>query len=184
MAMDGVGGVVRCTLIQDFGDVKIDADSRIGGGVLWWEVGVTEEDANLLVAASKTIAEPIVWMLTNARRQRYRFRARVTGVGVDGEMWLVGQANPDNWGFVFLSPGNVRLRKISSPHPGYLHPDGSEAPPRHKHYWTDVDEDRWTYEPTDIRWDNQNLALVDFVRECNITLLHNVPELRFQEGQP
>lgn len=95
-------------------------------------------------------------------------------------MWLAGQANPENWSLVLLGRDNERLRKIGSPHLRHSHPDGSEAPPRHKHYWTEADEDHWTYEPSDFRWDDQNVALIDFAEECNIILLQDAAELHFQ----
>jgi hypothetical protein len=137
---------------------------------------------------SKSVGEPLRWESTQPKRQRYRFKVRVIAVDADASMFLTGHASPETWGFVLLGPGNVRLRKISKPQPGHVHPDKTEAEPKHKHYWTEQDDDLWTYVPSDIRWDDLNHALIDFARECNIVFLSVPDELRFQGpmelGQP
>ena len=38
----------------------------------------------------------------------------------------------------------------------------------HKHFWDDVSEDNRVYIPNDIRIENPNDELLDFLSECNI----------------
>lgn len=133
---------------------------------------MTEEDANILVDLDAHQRSKAAVPFPRAGDRRRHQRGDVA--------CRPGQSQELGLRTSRTRPGNVRLRKISSPHPGHLHPDGSEASPQHKHYWTEVDEDRWTYEPTDIRWDNHHVALADFARECTITLTHDVPDLLFQ----
>ena len=138
------------------------------------------DEAEQLALMSKTIGEPVKWRLHQKKLQRYRFSVRVIGHESTQLLTLVGTASPSKWSFVLLGPSDVRLRKISTPHPGHFNCDGEESGPKHKHYWTEEHEDRCTYEPDDIRWDNLNEAFIDFTRECNIELLHSPPELHFQ----
>lgn len=139
-------------------------------------------DADRLVDMPKTIGELIRWKIQHERRQRYRFKVRVIAPEFEGNIFLTGNASPDSWGFVLLGPGNIRLRKISTPHPRHFHPDGTEADRCHKHSWTEDDDELWTYVPEGIRWENLNHALIDFVDECNIKLLSTPQELIFQSS--
>lgn len=142
---------------------------------------MTKDEANRLVnELDKIVGEPIRWRLQPKKHQRYRFSVRVIVPEFEGYLELTGTCSPSKWSYVLLGPNNERLRKISTPHPGHLHPDGSEARSHHKHYWDGDFEDWWTYSPDDIRWDNHDLALVDFVAECRIKLLHDPPTLAFQ----
>lgn len=142
---------------------------------------MTKDEADRIVNdLDKTIGEPIRWRLHQKRLRRYRFDVRVIAFGYEGSMRLTGTCSPTKWSYVLLGPNNECLRKISTPHPGHLHPDGSEADEQHKHYWDEENLDWWTYVPDDIRWENHNLALVDFIAECRITLLHAAPTLTIQ----
>lgn len=138
------------------------------------------DEAERLILMPKTIGEPVRWKLHQPRLQRYRFKVRIISQESAQVLMLAGTASPGKWSFVLLGPGSVRLSKISTPHPGHVNCDGEESVPEHKHYWTEEHEDRCTYEPDDIRWDNVNDAFIDFTRECHIELLHSPPELHFQ----
>jgi len=140
---------------------------------------VKTEDAERLALMSKTIGEPVKWTLHHPERQRYRFNVRVIAHESPQRLSLAGTASPSKWSFVLLGPNGERLRKISTPHLGHINCDGEESVSEHKHYWTEENEDRCTYVPDDVRWDNLNDAFVDFARECNIELLHSPPELHF-----
>lgn len=141
---------------------------------------LSKDEADHIVHLPKSIGEPIRWRLHQRKHQRYRFDVRVIAPDFEGSLRLAGTASPEKWSFVLLGPNNERLRKISTPHSGHLHPDLTEADPRHKHYWAGDDEDWWTYVPDDIRWESPNTALIDFVRECHIVLMHEAPVITFQ----
>lgn len=143
---------------------------------------MTTEEANRFVGARKTIDEPIVWVPRHQRLLRSGFRVLVRCTDVEQSLWLAGTASPSKWSFVLLGPGNETLRKISTPHTGHINPDGTIAAPFHKHYWTEQDEGRATYVPDDIRWDSCNTALADFVVECNIVVMRDLPTLSFQSA--
>ncbi|MCA9111968.1 MAG: hypothetical protein KDA52_18585 [Planctomycetaceae bacterium] len=132
----------------------------------------------------KRIGEPIRWRCQSKRHQRFRFEVNVVGGEHDGIMRLVGYASPSSWSYVLLGPRDERIRKISNPKPGHMHPDRTEADPHHKHYWDPDYDDLWTYVPKDIRWDDHNTVLIDFVAECKIEPLHQLPTLAFQATLP
>lgn len=145
-------------------------------------MSVTEEEANALVALPKSIGEPIKWKPVPRARGRFRFAVRVFSAQSEEILILTGTASLHSWSFVLLGPGNSRLRRISKPKHPHTNDDGTVVKPKHKHTWSEHGEDRDAYLPSDIQWHNFNAALLDFVKECNISLLHEYPDLYLQGG--
>lgn len=140
----------------------------------------TAEEAERLLALKKVVGEPIVWEPQDGAEQRFRFKVRALSLESDDILWLAGSARIGNWGYVLIARANWVLRKVSTPHAGHRNRDGSVADPRHKHTWTEADDNAAVYMPDDIRWESGKLALLDFAAECKITLLHDVPAVPFQ----
>lgn len=148
-------------------------------------MSLTEEHANQIVDdPNKHIGEPIEWRCTHKEKQKFRFKVSVQVPAFLhlGQFSFVGQWNPWHWSFVFIGPSGEQIRKISTPHDG--HPDprrGIIAEPDHKHFWAgELLGDTTTYQPNDIRWDSADTALVDFLQECKITPMYDVPRLTIQ----
>jgi hypothetical protein len=144
---------------------------------------LSKADADFIVNdVDKSIGEPIVWTLRQQRLQRHGFEVRVLSLSANltDPLRLKGTANPRKWSYVLLGPKNERLRKLTTPHPGHSHPDGTIAARHHKHIWSDEDEDQWTYVPTDIRWNNPIHALEDFLAECRIVSRYDLPSFPIQ----
>lgn len=138
---------------------------------------LTEDEATYIVeSVEKTIGEPMKWVEVDPRLGKFRLDTPVFVAGYQGMFRFVGTSQLDSWSFVFLGPGNERIRRISNPMSGHRNSDQSLADPYHKHFWRgskirDVD----TYVPDDIRWEERGEAMVDFLQECGIVSLHRVP---------
>lgn len=140
----------------------------------------TAQEAERLLTLEKVVGEPIIWRSEPGNEQRFRFKVVALSLSSDDVLWLAGAARLGNWSYVLIAGSNWVLRRIGTPHSGHPNPDGSFADPRHKHYWTEEDENRAVYVPDDIRWESGDLALVDFAGECNIRLLNDVQPVPFQ----
>lgn len=144
---------------------------------------MTTEEADVLAEIGKKIGEPILWRLHVEDRQEYRFTVTVVPDSGNARLSLWGRAAPDDWAYGLRvdAARGINIRKISTPHPGHWDPEEQrDADPEHKHRHTTVFAAKSLYYPDDIRWDNHNVALIDFIAECNIMSLHEVPELLFQ----
>lgn len=138
---------------------------------------LSEQEADRIVLATKVIGQQIVWLREHESRQNHRFRVSVYAPeDPDLRLALVGQWQPRNWGFVLLGPRNEQLRKVSDPdHPHKDRMTREVIDGRHKHIWVGTSWRRDYYFPDDIRWDDPNDVLADFLVECNITLLGDFP---------
>lgn len=138
--------------------------------------------ADNLVSLAKVIGEPLQWKRVSQSNERWRFKVDIYSSSTPARFQLRGEIGPNYWGYVLLGPNGIPLRRISSPKTTHTNPDGIEVPPTHKHVWTSEFEDRETYVPDDIRWDDHNDALRDFMAECNIKLLHEYDDFYLQPG--
>lgn len=144
---------------------------------------ITGAEADRLVALPKTIGDRIRWQTSIGRSgPRYRFEVVVVCPDPDPPMRLTGAVGLTNWSYVLLSRESTPIRKLTKHGSGHTNPDGSEAGEEHKHRWHEDTADRDTYVPTDIRFEDHNLALIDFLTECTITSLHPIPPI-YRQGK-
>lgn len=128
---------------------------------------VTEFDAQKILAEPKVIRQDLVW---SASGRAYRLEAVVIAT-VSGEtLSLHGYVGVQNRSFALLYR-DTPIRKFTV-HPWHIDPVTRErVTDPHKHTWDDVYQDRRVYLPTDIRIGDPNDEILDFLRECNISLL-------------
>lgn len=145
-------------------------------------MALTRGEADRLVALPKTIGEAITWSARGKKKIRFRFVVTVACPEPDRPLRLVGNVGKTNWSFTLLTEGNITLRKLTMHAGGHRNPDGTSAGTHHKHLWDELSEDRETYIPDDVHFDDFNVALKDFLSECNITALGPIEQLARQKG--
>ena len=148
---------------------------------------VTTAQANEIIREKKAITEKLTWRIEpqvlsskrRGRRQRGRRRtsdwdkftleAAVLSLDSGESLKFLGNINKTNRSFVLLYR-NTPIRKYT------VHGTHKDPVTRivytepHKHWWDKKHEDRRAYIPNDIRIGDPNEELVDFLKECNITL--------------
>ena len=126
----------------------------------------TAAEAESILAEGKVIAMNMAWYL---RRGAYRLEASVLCKDSGEILSLRGYIGRKNRSFALLYR-NVPIRKYT------VHDRHKDPVSRivytdpHKHFWDDIWEDKRVYIPDDIRIGDPNKELMDFLRECNITL--------------
>ena len=95
---------------------------------------------------------------------------------------LRGFVGKKNRSFVLLYKNNP-IRKYTV-HAWHRHPITKERiTDPHKHTWDDEWQDRLIYIPDDIRIGNPNDELIDFLKECNISLRSSYSPMLFPTAQ-
>ena len=154
---------------------------------------VTTAKADEIIAEDKIISEELIWRVEpqvlfggrrgssrRGRRQRARrqgsdwdkftLEADVSSLDTGENLKFRGNVGKTNRSFTLLYQ-NTPIRKFT------VHGTHKDPVTRivytepHKHWWDERHEDRRVYIPDDIRIGNPNEELVDFLKECNISLL-------------
>jgi hypothetical protein len=136
--------------------------------------GVSKADAEEVLGEAKIITENLQWQRFSSS---YRLDAGVLATTSGKLLRLKGYVGRTNFSFALLY-NNSPIRKYTAHH-HHRNPSGEVIYGPHKHTWDDVDEDNWVYVPDNVRSDNPNDALVDFLAECNITLQGASPAQEF-----
>ena len=127
---------------------------------------VTAEQADRLIAEPKVIAVNLSWRFA---RGGYRLEATVLATETAELLSCHGFVGRKNRSFVLLYQ-NTPIRKYTV-HDRHIDPKtGFRATGPHKHFWDDIYKDDLVYIPDDIRIGNPNDELLDFLKECNISL--------------
>ncbi len=120
-----------------------------------------------MIAEDKEITATLVW---RRRGSGYRLQDAVVLARESGtRLGLRGYVGRTNRGFSLLHK-NTPIRKYTA-HARHPNPDGTKIEGPHKHTWDTIFEDHIAYIPTDIRFGDANDELVDFLAECNVTLI-------------
>ena len=127
---------------------------------------VTKAQAEIMLAEAKVIAANLVWRFD---RRSYRLEASVLAEESGELLKLRGYVGRRNRSFVLLYR-NTPIRKYTVHHMHIDHETGEKTTKPHKHTWDEINQDRKVYLPDDIRIGDANHELIDFLRECNITL--------------
>lgn len=127
---------------------------------------VTADEAENLLAKPKVIGANLTW---RPDRGMQRLNAAVQAEETGEMLELRGYVGQRNRSFVLLYQ-NVPIRKytVHSRHKDPVTKETVTGP--HKHTWDDIYEDNRVYVPNDIRIGNPDEELMDFLKECNITL--------------
>ena len=127
---------------------------------------VTKTQADIILAESKVIAANLMWRFD---RRAYRLEATMLAEDSGELLKLRGYVGPRSRSFALLYR-NTPIRKYTVHHMHIDHETGEKTSEPHKHTWDEINKDRKTYLPDDIRIGDANRELIDFLRECNITL--------------
>ena len=127
---------------------------------------VTEAKAEELLAERKVIAANMVWRF---QQPSYKLEATVLAEDSGETLKLRGTVGRKNRSFVLLY-GDTPIRKYTAHDRHRDRETGKPVKGPHKHLWDEVYESGRVYIPTDIRIGDANDELVDFLKECNITL--------------
>ena len=128
---------------------------------------VTAAQADKVIAEDKVIYEELTWRV---ERSGYKLTAHVVCESSGLTLVLHGTIGKTNRSYVLLY-GNDPIRKYTVHRSNHTDPvTGIVHRGPHKHYWDDTWKDRRSYVPNDIRIGDPNEELVDFLRECNISL--------------
>jgi hypothetical protein len=134
--------------------------------------------ADDLVAKPKHISERIVWRPHSQHPGAFGFDVAVTSDQLSEPLRLIGYYGRTNWSIVLLTRSGIPLRRLTVHPEGHKNPDGTIAGSWHKHIWDEVNEDRWTYVPPEIDFEDINEGLIGFLTACNIEC--RVPPERIQ----
>ncbi len=127
---------------------------------------VTTAEANRILEENKVIAMNLSWRF---ERNGYRIQANVLSLDSDEMLSFRGYVGKTNRSFALLYR-NLPIRKYTV-HDRHIDPVTSRVfKEPHKHSWDDVWEDKRVYIPNDIRIGNPNEEMMDFLKECNISL--------------
>ena len=127
---------------------------------------VTAAEAQAILGESKVIGMNLAW---KADGKVFRLEATVLSEDSGEILSLRGYVGRKNRSFALLYR-NTPVRKYTV-HPRHRHPITRVVYTEpHKHTWDDIWEDELVYIPDDIRIGDPNIALMDFLAECNITL--------------
>ena len=140
---------------------------------------VTAAEADRVIAEDKVIDANLDWRV---ERNTQAFRLQVDVIcRTSGELLsLRGYVGDPNRSFALLYR-NSPIRKYTvhnyQPHREPLTGQVFREP--HKHYWHDEHEDNVAYIPDDIRIGDPNEEILDFLRECNISVRGSYTSQRF-----
>ncbi len=127
---------------------------------------VTSAEANAIWSEPKVIAVNLVW---RRELRNFRLEATILATTTGRTLSLRGYIGRKNRSFALLFK-NIPIRKwtVHDRHRDAV--SGQMVTQPHKHTWDDLHEDRATYLPTDMHVGDPNQELMDFLKECNITL--------------
>lgn len=129
---------------------------------------VTAAEADRVIAEDKVIDANLDWIFV---RNAYRLTADVMCRTSGEPLTLRGYVGEQNRSFALLYR-NSPIRKYTvhnyQPHRDPLTGQVFREP--HKHYWHDEHKDNVAYIPNDIRIGDPNEEILDFLRECNISV--------------
>ena len=130
---------------------------------------ITKTEADAIIAEPKIISANLRWQPWH---RGFRLNG-LTGAAVVASnsqqiLKLTGYIGRKNRSLTLLFK-NQRIRGYCVKE-RHRNPDGQIINGPHKHSWEDVDEDNWTYVPTDVRSGDVNVELLDFLTECNVHL--------------
>ena len=139
-------------------------------------VMVTKAEAERLLEEEKVIGVNLSWKIEGSIQ---RLTAKVLCVESKEILSLRGYLGTRNRSFVLLHQ-NIPIRKytVHAVHRDPITRKVFREP--HKHTWDDEWKDRLVYIPDDIRIGDPNEELIDFLRECNISLRGTYAQLLFQ----
>ena len=130
---------------------------------------VTAAEAQKVLEEPKVIAQNMVW---RSEGRGYRLEATVLAEHSGEILSLRGYVGRKNHSFALLYR-NDPIRKYTD-HPRHTDPVTRIVfTEPHKHFWDDTWRDRRVYIPDDITKGDLNIELMDFLRECNISLRGN-----------
>ena len=136
---------------------------------------VTAAQAQAILDQSKVIAANLAW---RQERGGYRLKVQVLAEESGESLALHGYIGIQNRSFALIYRTKP-IRKYTV-HPFHVDPVTRERITQpHKHTWDDVYEDDRVYLPDDIRIGDPNDELLDFLQECNITLLGSYQREQF-----
>lgn len=128
---------------------------------------VTEADAQRILDEAKVIVQDLSWEQVG---KLYRLEAIVLSEEPDEVLGLRGYVGTQNRSLALLFHSSP-IRKYTV-HPWHIDPvTRQRVTDPHKHTWDDTYQDRRVYIPTDIRIGDPNDEILDFLQECNISLL-------------
>ena len=117
----------------------------------------------MVVAQDKVITGNLHWSARGRGAGRLYLEAHVLVPATSELLDLKGFQGGRNFSFSLLYRG-VPIRKATK-HSQHTNPGGEVIREPHKHRWDDVYEDGIAYIPNDMRWDNADHALIDFIAE-------------------
>ena len=127
---------------------------------------VTEAEAKRILEETKVIGANLSW---KSEGETFRLEATVLCPESEEILRLRGFVGRTNRSFVLLYK-NLPIRKYTV-HAFHRDPVTRERITEpHKHTWDDEWEDQRVYIPEDIRSGDPNHELLDFLKECNISL--------------
>jgi hypothetical protein len=137
---------------------------------------VTEAEAQRILAEAKVIVGDLGW---RAVAGSYRLEAVVVSEDTEEALSLRGYVGTQNRSFALLFR-DTPIRKFTV-HPWHIDPVARQrVTDPHKHTWDDIYQDRRVYLPTDIRIGDPNDEILDFLRECNISLIGRYLQQQFR----
>lgn len=138
---------------------------------------VTAAEAERVLGEDKVIDANMDWRFD---RNAYRLTADVICRTSGETLTLRGYVGKQNRSFALLYE-NSPIRKYTvhnyQPHRDPLTGQVFREP--HKHYWHDEHKDNVAYVPDDIRIGDPNEEILDFLRECNISVRGSYISQRF-----
>ena len=141
-------------------------------------MAISAELIQHLYEVEKYCTERILWQSANSTFPHYKFIVPVVTADEELLRW-VGYAQTKfsikRFGFVLTYQRKYVIRSwdLSKQHWSKAEQRYIKGAGRHKHYYLDVDAPRDVYEIAEgeISVDDPNEALLDFARECNITII-------------
>ena len=144
---------------------------------------VTAAEADRIITENKIISLNLTWRF-DSLIQGYRLQADAFHEASGEILRLIGYVGEANRSFILLYR-NAPIRKFTV-HNYQRHRDpltGQVFKEPHKHFWHDVHRDNPAYIPGDMRIGDPNEELIDFLAECNISIICSyTPQSFFQES--
>lgn len=126
---------------------------------------LTAAEAKELLDEYKVINHSFSWRMIDSKRQRLETSVWVPSLGI--AMKLSGNIGRTNYSFTLTYKGYC-LRTYNV-HFRHHNPNCNDICGPHKHDWDEIYGTSWAYNANDVSTDNINSALIDFLKECNIT---------------
>ncbi len=144
---------------------------------------LSREEAKLIYEMSKTAPDAVQWIPDDASKSH---QLTIEIIAEDGTILKIRgwykTKGPRKYGFSLIFHNNIVLRRWDDT-PGHKHPiSGIRTKGPHKHYYDPDYGDSLEYETDEICPNDVNRAIMDFLKECRVTL-----EKRYQaliEGNP